>query len=136
MWSHLLDRGREALVVWPVIQVTADRGSKEYEPDLENPIRMKVTTSEDRSQVADLHGQIDVDILRAVTRSFPSRAGATWSRCLLNGIEYDMAEPPRWSAGPSRSMSHWEFKLRSRANLGATEIADIEEVPLIVRRTE
>lgn len=134
--SKLLDRGRQTLIVWPVVRkVEPRRGTVEYHPDLENPVRLRVTTGADRSQIADLPGQIDVELVRCITRSFPRGVGSTWSKVELDGEEYDLAVPARYSPGPSRATSHWEFLLRSRSNLDATPIEDREGVPLAVRRT-
>lgn len=135
MFSTLLDKGRQTLVVWPSIEVTNSRGSTEWTQDLDNPIRMRVTTSMDRSQIADLPGQVDVEVVKVKTRTYPGRDGGTWARCQLDGVEYDLAEPPRYTKGPSRTLSHWTFTLRSRANLDPQNLTDIENVPLIQRRS-
>lgn len=136
MWSSLLDRGRSTLIVWPAIQRQTSRGfSSEWTADLENPIRLRASTTADRSQIADLQGQVDVEVMRVKTRSYPGRSGGTWSRVELDGIEYDLAEPPRFTRGPSRSLSHWTFTLRSRANLDPQTPGRIEDIPLIERRT-
>lgn len=136
MWSTLLDRGRQTLVVWPAVRVTTGRGySTEWAQDLDNPIRMRVTTAGDRSQIADLHGQVDVEVMKVKTRTYPGRVGGTWSRVELDGVEYDLAEPPRYTKGASKAMSHWSFTLRSRANLDPQNPGRIEDIPLIGRRT-
>lgn len=133
MWSTLLDRGTQTLILWPAIQVTSRRGSTEWSQDLNNPIRLRVTTTGDRSQIADLQGQVDVEVFRVKTRTYPGRQGGTWSRCELDGVEYDLAEPPRYTKGPSPTLSHWTFTLRSRANLDPRNPGPIEGIPLIER---
>lgn len=136
MWSSLLDKGRQELIIWPAVKVANSRGSVEWAPDTENPIRLRVTTTGDRSQIADLTGQVDVEVMRVKTRTYPGRLGGTWSRVLLDGVEYDLAEPPRYTKGPSRALSHWTFTLRSRANLSPIEdLGPIEEIALIERRS-
>lgn len=135
MYSTLLDRGRQTLVVWPSTQVENSRGDVEWSQDLENPIRMRVTTAMDRSQIADLPGQVDVEVVKVKTRTYPGHGGGTWSRCQLDGVEYDLAEPPRYTKGPSRALSHWTFTLRSRANLDPQHLEDVAGVPLIERRS-
>lgn len=119
MVSRLIDKGREVVLVWPNISVVNDRG--DVKPMIaEEPVPIRCSTSEDRSQIADLPGNIDIHILKVTARKIPLGPGgvpATWARIMYQGQEYDMAEPPRLSKGPSRSIEHWEFKLRSRANL-------------------
>lgn len=135
MWSALLDRGARTLIVWPATRVTNSRGTVEWVPDLDDPVRLRVSTSGDRSQIADLSGQVVVEVMRVKTRSYPAREGGTWSRCELDGEEYDLAEPPRYTRGASRSMSHWTFVLRSRAQLSEHEPGPVGDVPLIERST-
>lgn len=134
-WSALLDRGREEMIVWPAIERVNSRGTTDVYPDSDNPIRMWVTTSEDRSRIADLPGQVEIEITRVVTRSFPRGVEQTWSKVMLNDKEYDLSEPIRESFGPSRAMNHFEFKLRSRANIGRTELDEGYAVPVITRRS-
>lgn len=117
--STLLDRGREIILVWPQVEIITPRGDKKKVPATE-PVTLRCTTSEDRSQIADLPGQIDIHIVRVITRKLPTAPDgtpATFSRIMYQGQEYDMAEPPRRSFGMSRATDHWEFKLRSRSNL-------------------
>lgn len=119
MTSRLLDRGRELILVWPQVEVITPRGDLRKVP-AEEPIAIRCTTSEDRSQIADLPGQIDIHILRVLARRIPTAPDgtpSTWARVMYEGQEYDMAEPPRKSRGVSRATEHWEFKLRSRSNL-------------------
>jgi hypothetical protein len=119
MVSRLIDRGRELIYVWPVVAVTNSRGDVKRVP-ADTPEALRCTTSEDRSQIADLPGQVDVHILRVTTRKLPlddEGMPSTWVRVMYRGAEYDLAEPPRFSPGPSKALDHWEFKLRSRANL-------------------
>lgn len=130
MFSTFMERGRQTLILWPVRTIHNRHGEAEYSADLDNPIRLRVTTSEDRSQIADLPGQVDVDIMRVISRHYPGREGGTWSRCRLDGVDYDLAEPPRFSPGPSKASEHWEFKLRSRADLASKDPGPIFEVPL------
>lgn len=125
------------MIVWPAKQVFNDRGSSEWQPDLDNPVRLRVTTTGDRSQIADLPGQVDVEVIRVKTRSFPGLTGGkTWVRVEMNGIEYDLSEPPHYTKGPSRALSHWSLVLRSRANLDPQDLPPYWEIPLIERRTE
>lgn len=126
MTSTLLDRGRELILVWPQVEVTTPRGDTKKIPS-DTPVPIRCTTSEDRSQIADLPGQIDVHILRVVARRIPVAEDGTpptWARIMYQGQEYDMSEPPRKAMGPSRAIEHWEFKLRSRANLAPIGTAE------------
>ena len=132
-WSKLMDRGREVLIIYPAVERTNNRGTVDVYPDYENPIRTRVTTSGERSRIADLPGQVEIELIRAVARSFPRGVEHTWSKCVLNGSEYDLAEPIRESFGPSRATNHFEFKLRSRANLNQGEIPEEKAVPIMRR---
>lgn len=113
--SALLDRGREYVDIYPEVIVLNDRGLPIKMP-AKTPVRVRVTTTKDRSQIAELSGQIDTDIIKCFTRTAPL---GSWARIVMNGEEYDLAEPPRFAPGVSRATKHVEFLLRSRSGLGA-----------------
>lgn len=113
--SALLDRGREFVDIYPEVVVVNDRGTPVKMPS-KTPVRVRVTTTKDRSQIAELSGQIDTDIIKCSTRSAPL---GSWVRIVMNGEEYDLAEPPRFAPGVSRASKHVEFTIRSRSGLGA-----------------
>lgn len=113
--SALLDRGREYVDIYPEVTVVNDRGLPIKTPS-KTPVRVRVTTTKDRSQIAELSGQIDTDIIKCFARTAPL---GSWARIVMNGEEYDLAEPPRFAPGVSRASKHVEFTIRSRSGLGA-----------------
>ena len=136
--SRLLDRGAELIYVYPEELVYSDRGDLRKVP-AEEPVALRVTSSKDRSQVADLPGQVDIHIVRLTTRSLPpplrdERAegglGSTWIRVVYQGAEYDLNEPPRYSPGASRASQHWEITIRSRNNLEQISTPEIRAATL------
>lgn len=112
--SALLDRGREYVDIYPEEIVIDDRGTPFKQP-AKTAVRVRVTVTADRSQIAELSGQIDTDVLKCFARSAPL---GTWARIVYNGDEYDLAAPPRFVGGVSRSTQHVQFLIRSRSNLG------------------
>lgn len=113
--SALLDRGTEFVDIYPEETVVNSRGTPVKVPS-RTAVRVRVTTTEDRSQVAELSGQIDTQVIKCHARSAPV---GTWARVVYQGREWDLAEPPRFSAGVSKATRHVEFLLRSRSGLGA-----------------
>lgn len=101
------------MLVYPVITVINDRGTP-VEVISDTPIRILVTTKEDRSSDAELPGQVSARVLRCHTRSAPV---SSWGRVVYDGEEWDIAIPPRFSAGMSKSTQHVEFTIRSRNKL-------------------
>lgn len=136
--STLLDRGRELVYVYPEERVYSDRGDLRKVPS-DTPVALRVSSTKDRSQVADLPGQVDVHIVRLTTRSLPTALhngsneggpGSTWMRVVYQGAEYDLNEPPRFAQGPSRASSHWEIQIRSRNNLDQISTPEIRQETL------
>lgn len=113
--SALLDRGREFVDIYPETIVVNSRGTPVKVP-AKTPVRVRVTTTADRSQVAELSGQIDTQVIKCHARTAPL---GSWARVVYNGEEYDLAEPPRFVEGVSRATRHVEFLIRSRSGLGA-----------------
>ena len=113
--AKLLDRGREFILVYPEETVTNSRGTPTKQPSA-TPVRVRVTTRSDRSQVADLPGQIDTEAVKCIARTAPV---GTWARIVYQDKEWDLAVPPRWAAGMTRATRHVEFTIRSRSGLGA-----------------
>ena len=93
--SRLLDHGREYVDVYPEILQMNSRGVPKLIPST-TPTRVRVTTSKERSQIADLPGQVEVEVVRCIARSAPI---GTWSRVVYQGKDYDLASPPRFSPG-------------------------------------
>lgn len=115
----LLDRGREIIYVYPETRIYSNRGDLKLVPS-DEPVKIRCTTAQERSQMADLPGQVDIQILRITARNIPvgdNGRPATWSRIVYHGQEYDMGEPPRLNIGATRATDHWTFTIRSRANL-------------------
>lgn len=112
--SRLLDKGREYVDVYPEELQYNSRGVPKRVPGTK-PVRVRVTTTKDRSQIADLPGQVDVEVVRCIARSAPV---GTWSRVVYRGEDYDLAAPPRFSPGVSKATQHVEFTISSRNQLG------------------
>lgn len=112
--SRLLDKGRVEVLVYPEVTVVNNRGSH-VRVASDTPVKVFATKSKDRSQTADVQGQIDTEIVRYTTRSAPL---GPWSRVSIDGVEYDLAAPPHRSVGATKAVSHIEFLLRARSQLG------------------
>lgn len=108
--SRLLDAGQDTIWVYPEVKQRDSRNNLVKVPATE-PVRVRATTTYDRSSVAELPGQIDVSVLKCVTRDAPV---GTWARIVYNGQEWDLAEPARFSPGVSKATRFVSFKLRSR----------------------
>ena len=111
MQSRLLDRGREIVLVYPEVLHVDNRGNRVRIP-AEVPIKVRVTTSEDRSSDAELPGQVTVKIVRCLARKAPL---TSWARIVYDGEEWDLAAPPRFTKGLSKATEHVEFTIRSRS---------------------
>lgn len=112
--SRLLDKGRVEIQVYPEVVVVNKRGTH-VRVASETPVTVYATKSKDRSQTADVQGQIDTEIVRYVTRSAPV---GPWSKVSVDGVEYDLTAPPHRSSGATKASDHIEFTLRSRSQLG------------------
>ena len=110
MISRILDRGSEFVWIYPEVLHTDARGNRVRIPS-DTPVKVRVSTSEDRSSDAELPGQVQVKAIRCIARSAPV---TTWARVDYDGESWDLAGPPRFSKGTSRVMRHVEFTLRSR----------------------
>lgn len=113
MRSRLLDKGRELVLVYPEVWVTNNRGDPVRTPS-ETPVEVWVTASAQRQGDAEIPGQVSIKSVRCITRSAPV---GSWSRIVYQGEEWDLAAPPRFTKGLSRSTEHVEFILRSRNKL-------------------
>lgn len=101
------------MFVYPEVEVINDRGTRKKVP-ADTPVKIFVTTAVGQSQTADVTGQISMNIIRCLTRSAPV---GPWSRVVLDGLEYDIDAPPRFTPGASKASSHVEFTIRSRSQL-------------------
>lgn len=122
----LLARGREIIYIYPETQAFNKRGDLKMIP-ADEPVRVRCTTSMDRSQMADLPGQIDVHIRKVIAQRIPlgpDGRPATWSRIVYNGQEYDLGAPPSFNRGVTRATDHWSFTIRSRSNLAQISSRD------------
>ena len=110
MRSRILDRGPEYVWIYPEVLHVDARGNRVRLPS-DTPVKVRVTTSEDRSSDAELPGQVSSKLVRCIARSAPI---TTWARVDYDGESWDLAAPPRVSKGLTRATSHVEFILRSR----------------------
>ena len=115
MKSVLLDRGRQTLLIYPEQEVVNARGERVRIP-AETPVAIRVSMSPDRNTTAELPGQVDVKIIRCVTRDAPV---GSWARVVYKGEEWDLASPPHFSAGLSKATRNVTFTIRSRNDIGA-----------------
>jgi hypothetical protein len=111
--SRLLDRGRAFILVYPEVTIVNKRGIPRHQPS-DTPVKVRVTTVEDRSSDAELPGQVSNTVVRMTARSAPV---GSWARVVYLGEEWDIATPPRFAEGVSANTQHVEFTLRSRNRL-------------------
>lgn len=108
--SRLLDAGTSTIWVYPEVAMRDSRNNLVKIPS-DTPVKLQATTSYDRSSIAELPGQIDVSVIKCVTRDAPV---GSWARVIYDGREWDLAAPPRFSPGMSRATRFVSFTLRSR----------------------
>lgn len=111
--SILLDRGRSKMLIYPEVLLHNARGDQVKVPS-ETPVEVWVTTSAQRQGDGELAGQVSIKTIRCITRSAPV---GSWARIVFEGEEWDLAAPPRFTPGLSRSTKHVEFIIRSRNRL-------------------
>lgn len=113
--SRLLDAGSDTIWVYPEVKMRDSRNNLVKVPS-DTPVKLRATTSYDRSSIAELPGQIDVSVVRCVTRDAPL---GSWARVVYNNREWDLASPPRFSPGMSKTTAYVSFTLRSRPGMVA-----------------
>lgn len=111
--SRLLDRGREQMFIYPEVLVINARGDQVKVP-AETPVEIWVTSSSQRQGDGEMAGQVSIKSMRCITRDAPV---GSWARIVFRGEEWDLAAPPRFTAGLSRATRHVEFIIRSRNRL-------------------
>lgn len=117
--SKLLDDGAERCYIYKQIEVINNRGERAVDT-VKVPTLIRVTSSMDRSSIAELPGNIDSKVVKLLTRK--AELGS-WAKAWYQGEVYDIALPPRYTPGASKATRHVEFSLRSR-----NEYADEPEV--------
>jgi hypothetical protein len=113
--SKLLDRGSSVIEVYPEVEVINARGERVRVPST-TAVKVRVSMSKDRNASAELPGQVDVKIIRCVTRKAPV---GSWAKVVYAGEEWDLAAPPHFDEGVSKATRNVTFTLRSRNDLGA-----------------
>lgn len=108
--SRLLDAGTSIIWVYPEVKMRDSRNNLVKVPS-ETPVKLRATTSYDRSSIAELPGQIDLSIIKCVTRDAPV---GSWARIVYDDKEWDLAAPPRFSPGMSKATRFVSFTIRSR----------------------
>ena len=108
--SRLLDAGTDTIYVYPEVKMRDSRGNLVKVPATE-PVEVRATTSQDRSAIAELPGQIEISVIKCITRDAPI---GSWARVVYDGKEWDVASPPRFSPGRSKTTRFVSFTLRSR----------------------
>lgn len=114
--SRLLDAGSDIIYIYPEVKMRDSRNNLVKVPATE-PIKVRATTSYERSSIAELPGQIDLSVVKCVTRSAPV---GSWARVVYDNREWDLAAPPRFSPGMSKATAFVSFTLRSRPGIVAT----------------
>jgi hypothetical protein len=117
--SRLLDAGQDTIYVYPEVKMRDSRNNLVKVP-ADTPIKIRATTSYDRSSIAELPGQIDVSVVKCVARDAPV---GSWARVVYDNREWDLASPPRFSPGMSKTTRFVSFTLRSRPGTVATPSA-------------
>lgn len=113
--SRLLDSGADIIWVYPEVNMRDSRNNLVKVPS-DTPIKVHATTTADRSSIAELPGQVDMSIIKCVTRDAPV---GSWARIIYAGKEWDLASPPRYSPGMSKATRFVSFTLRSRPGVVA-----------------
>ena len=108
--SRLLDAGTDIILVYPEVKMRDSRGNLVKVPS-DKAVTVRATTSFDRSSMAELPGQVDLSVIKCVTRDAPV---GSWARIEYDGREWDLASPPRFSPGMSKSTAFVSFTIRSR----------------------
>lgn len=117
MRSRILDRGAEVMEYFPPHLQRDARGNELWTVDdnnLPEPIVFRATTSYDRGAKAELTGQVNIPVLRVLTRFVP---GSVYGRIRYAGQMWDIAAPPRQTPGATSSLQHTEFTIRGRNTL-------------------
>jgi len=112
--SRLLDRGLGVVWVYPEVVVYNSRGVPQKRP-ADTPVKVRITKMEDRSSTAELPGQVTSKVVKITARQAPVGA---WAKVVYEGEEWDVAVPPYFTPGVSKSTAHVEFTLRSRNKTG------------------
>lgn len=108
--SRLLDAGTDVILVYPEVKMRDSRNNLVKIPSTV-PVRVRATTSFDRSSIAELPGQVDLSVVKCVARDAPV---GSWARIEYDGREWDLAAPPRYSPGMSKATRFVSFTIRSR----------------------
>src|ERR671926_1031438 len=108
--SRLLDSGTDIIWVYPEVEMRDSRNNLLKVPS-DTPVKVHATTTADRSSIAELPGQVELSIIKCVTRDAPV---GSWARVVYKNQEWDLASPPRWSPGMSKATRFVSFTLRSR----------------------
>ena len=108
--SRLLDAGQSIIYVYPEVKMRDSRNNLVKVPS-DTPVKVHATTTFDRSSIAELPGQIDLSVVKCVTRDAPV---GSWARVVYDNQEWDLAAPPRFSPGMSKNTRFVSFTLRSR----------------------
>lgn len=113
--SRLLDRGQEKALFFPSQEIVNRRGEVSFIFPAEG-IERYVTVSGDEQSIAELAGNVSHLSVKLLCRAVP---GATdQMRVKFRGETYDLAAPPHFSTGASKSMRHMSCLLRSRNKVG------------------
>jgi hypothetical protein len=104
-------RGQPA-TLYRTKDIVDSRGNKVRMVDLEDPYEVMAWTFPQRSSVASLPGQQDIDVVRFGTTSDLDRFDS-WSQLDYKGHRYDVVSPPAYHHG-TRHTRHWSIDARKR----------------------
>lgn len=113
--SVILDKGNEKMIIYKDKEVRDADGMLVVYPDYDNPVEIRVTSSEERGSIAELQGQVHIPQVRFITRfaEIGSYAVAEYA-----GDKWNLSVPPRATKGLRNGFAqrgqHIQFTLRSR----------------------
>jgi len=127
--SRQRKRGRE-FKFYPQVETRDARGNIVHRPDMDHPIKVRGTTTPQRSARAEVPGQVGIDVMSILVdvrtspvyedtygETYPGRDPvegiSLWSLVKIDGREWDVVAPPGLHWG-TRHTRHWSIDVRAR----------------------
>ncbi len=118
-------RGRP-IRFWQMRETVDRRGNKVLRADPDSVIEATAWGIPQRSSVAEMPGQQQINVIRVGTKAHLEGVGS-WSIAEWDGAVWDVAAPPAYHHGAGRHVRHWSIDLREKPG-GATKDS-LPEVP-------
>lgn len=118
MKSRLLDKGQEVATFFPALQTINRRGETAFTHSVDG-IERRVTVSGEEQSIAELAGNVSHLSVKLLCREVPGASDQM--RVKFRGETYDLAAPPHYSSGASKSVRHMACTLRSRNKVGEAD---------------